>query len=51
MLDYARDWVFPKTDAFKVERELSDHVLSVLNPWFIAVRWLTWGFAIAQVWA
>ncbi|MEU9780728.1 hypothetical protein AB0H92_07065 [Streptomyces phaeochromogenes] len=34
MPDYARDWVFPKADAFKVERELSDHVLSVLNTRF-----------------
>ncbi|WP_326760004.1 hypothetical protein OHB35_25440 [Streptomyces phaeochromogenes] len=33
MLDYTRDWVFPKADAFKVERELSDHVLGVLNTW------------------
>ncbi|MET8027710.1 hypothetical protein [Streptomyces avermitilis] len=34
LLDYAKDWVLPKPEAFKTERELSDHVLSRLDTWF-----------------
>ncbi|MFJ8745861.1 hypothetical protein ACIRL2_41695 [Embleya sp. NPDC127516] len=34
MLNYAGDWIFPKAEAFKTERELSTHVLGVLEKWF-----------------
>ncbi|MEV7471395.1 hypothetical protein AB0O20_33580 [Streptomyces kronopolitis] len=34
MLNYAGDWIFPKAEDFKTERDLSTRVLSVLDKWF-----------------
>ncbi|WP_436944640.1 hypothetical protein [Streptomyces sp. SudanB25_2051] len=34
MLGYARDWIFPKAENFKSERDLSSHVLGALDKWF-----------------